>query len=920
MKLRLLSVLVAILAQPVFAADTAAAFYEKARQYSQQQQWREAELELRNSLQQNPAYLPARLMLGQLLLKAGNWSSAGKELQLALDGGAAAEPLIYDLMRALLAQQKTNEVAFLLDRHSQFKAASGYQLMQANLLKAQYQYDEAARLYQQALPQAEAPLADEIRFQFAELRLKQQQFAAIPPLLQAIGSDGAFAKRAQYLQAQLFLVEQKPEQALQIYQLLLGQDDSDAIALLGKARVLQQLGKLAEALNTIVQYREKFPYNPYGQLIHAALIGQQGDDKEQSRMLRQVQMQLNNLPDDAKEQEDVLLLSATMDFSQEKFEPAIQKLRRAQKLYPANYQVQQLLAQSYLQLGDAKTAAGFSRQALALNPADFQLYLLAAAVARAQKDSVAEMAVLKQAFQVFPQQTEIRKAYIQSLLSNNQSAEARRLLAEQSSKNQQADLIVLGYLQLEQGLLSDARQTAADLLKADQTKVEIFQLAGDAAAKSADPALARQFYQQALTLDAAYKPSLLSLASLALQQQDWASAMQAYRTLLQKDAADPLVLQLMADAALRLGKTGEAIRYLQQLDQQDLKLVPARMALLELYLQTGALTAAKELAAQLTEQTDISADLYFAKARLAQRQGDSTEAHRLGEILYGLWYDQSWRLRELADLQLHGKDGSGATKTLARLQALDADESHIGLLQARLALQEQRYADGMKLLQKLESSQGAQPAFAELKAHFYLAQGQDQAAVALLSPLFKQSGEQKHLLLLLHAQRRQPAAVQQLLKDWVSKHPTDLSATLLLAEQLELAGLPEQARSLYQQSPLLETQSILQNNLAVLLFDTDPQQALQLAEKAHQSMPDQPDILDTYGYALVKAGKADQGLGVLRDAEIRQPNSALLQLHIAAALHQLGRKQEARAIFSALQGRQLNSVEQQLLQQLMALQ
>ena len=63
MKLRLLAVMVALMAQPVFAADTAAAYYEKARQYSQQQQWREAELELRNSLQQNPAYLPARLML-----------------------------------------------------------------------------------------------------------------------------------------------------------------------------------------------------------------------------------------------------------------------------------------------------------------------------------------------------------------------------------------------------------------------------------------------------------------------------------------------------------------------------------------------------------------------------------------------------------------------------------------------------------------------------------------------------------------------------------------------------------------------------------------------------------------------------------------------------------------------------------------
>lgn len=920
MKLPVLSVLVAVFttfaAQPVFAADTASAYYEKARQYSQQAQWREAELELRNSLQQNPAYLPARLMLGQVLLKAGNWSSAEKELQLALDGGAAVEPLIYDLLRALLAQQKTAETAFLLEQHPALQVRPAYQLMQANVLKLQYKYDEAATLYQQALAQADQDIADEIRFQFAELRLNQQLFAQIPPLLQAIRSEGNFATKAQYLQAQLHLVQQQPEQALRIYQQLLSKDPNDPIALLGKARVLQQQGKLAEALQSIVLYREKFPYNPYGQLIHAALIGLQGDDKEQNRMLRQVQMQLNNLPEDAKEQEDVLLLAATMDFSQEKFEQAILKLRRALKLYPANYQVHQLLAQSYLQLNEAKTAAGFSQQAIKLNPADFQLYLLAAAIARAQQDAAAEQAVLQKAFEAFPQQSEVRKAYIQSLLRNQQGAKARQLLSVQPGQNQQADLIVLGYLQLEQGLLGDARQTAADLLKADQSKVEIFQLAGDVAAKSGDAALARQFYQQALTLDAAYKPSLLSLASLALQQRDWSGAMQSYQILLQKDAADPLVLQLMADAALRLGKANEAIRYLQQLDAQDQKLVPARMALMELYLQTNALAEAKTLAEQLTEQTDISADLYFAKARLAQKQQNQTEAQRLNDILYGLWYDQPWRLRDLADLQLSAKDNNGAKKTLSRLQALDSDEVQLSLLQVRLALLEQRYADGLRLLQKLESSQANQPAVAELKAHFYLAQGQNQAAAEVLTPLFRQSGAQQHLLLLLQAQRDQPAVLRQLLQDWLQQHPTDLSATLALAEQLERTGAPEQARALYQQSPLLATQAILQNNLAVLLLDTEPQQALQWAEKAHLSMPEQADILDTYGYALVKAGQVEKGLGVLRDAEIRQPQSALLQLHIAAALLQLSRNAEAKVILTAMSSRQLTVTEQQLLQQL----
>ena len=43
--------------------NTAAHAYEKALQHMQQQALRAAELELRNSLQQQPDYLPARLLL-----------------------------------------------------------------------------------------------------------------------------------------------------------------------------------------------------------------------------------------------------------------------------------------------------------------------------------------------------------------------------------------------------------------------------------------------------------------------------------------------------------------------------------------------------------------------------------------------------------------------------------------------------------------------------------------------------------------------------------------------------------------------------------------------------------------------------------------------------------------------------------------
>ena len=234
MKLRSFALLCSLLlAPPLSAADTAASYYESALRYSQQQQWRSAELELRNSLQQDPAYLPARLLLGKVMLKAGQWASAEKELQLALDSGAAPLPLLFDLMRALLAQQKHDKVSHLLEKYQHYQKEAGYVLMQANLYKQQYQYPQALQAYQQVLAQQpQAELAAESWYGLAELQLKQSELAAAIASLDQLRSDSDWFRPGQYLRAQILQLQQKTDAAMQLYDQLLTQKPQDAAALL----------------------------------------------------------------------------------------------------------------------------------------------------------------------------------------------------------------------------------------------------------------------------------------------------------------------------------------------------------------------------------------------------------------------------------------------------------------------------------------------------------------------------------------------------------------------------------------------------------------------------------------------------------------------------------------------------------------
>lgn len=916
-----------LLSMPAVAAQTAVDYYESALTYSQHHQWREAELELRNSLKINPNYLPARLLLGRVLLQSEQWPSAEKELTLALDGGAAVDPLVFDIVRTLLAQQKADEASFMLTRFDKLQHLPSYRLMQANLAKLRFQYPEAATMYSSLLKTttAAAPLTAELsaetHYEYADLLFKQQQYAETEALLALIAKNSPQARKVSLLQAKLLQNQQKLPQAEAIYSDLLQQDSNDAAAIIGKAQLLIARNALPEALALVIQFRELQPNNPYGQLLHASILGLQGDESGENRLLKQIQQQLASFDSAVRESADVLMLSAMLDFSDEKYEKVIVKLNRYQQLYPSNSQVSQLLAQSYLQSNDPQVASKHIREAIEQNPADANLYLISAAIARAEKDTKAELAVLERAVGRFANNDAIRRGYVQALLRNQQQAKARDFLGlnDNNSQTMVADQLLLGYLQLETGLFKEALATAQTLLALTNAKVEVFQFAGDVSAKTGDPKLAAQFYQQALVLDKNYKPALLSFASLRLQQQDWQGASAIYQQILSTTPDDQLVLQLLADAAIKLQQLPAAIGYLEQLNADDANSAPARVALLELYLQTGDTGKAGALAEQLTEQMSITPTLYFAKARLALTEQNFDQVRHNTTILYGLWYDNALRLVDLADLQLRAQDQQGLAATLQRLSALKAPAAQQQFLLARQQLMLGEFSNGLKTLKKLTLQIGSTVETQELEAHLLIGLGQLAEAARLLEPLLAKSDNPTHLVLLLHCRQTDTAAVRNILQDWLAKHPNDLNATLLLAEQLTQAGQQQHAIALYQQSPLLNSQAILQNNLANLLLSVDAAAALKWAEQAHNGMPEQPDILDTYGIALAKAGKFNEALTTLRDAEIRLPQSALVQMHLAETLWLLKRPSEAKMALSKAAALPLSAAEKKDLQDLQQL-
>ena len=106
MKSKIFSFAVLLFAGTHLFAASAEDYLQAARKYLSDGEVNAAVIELKNALQEDPANLEARLMLGGVYLKLRDGSSAEKELKRAIALQAAKEHWQLQLGRAYLLQRK----------------------------------------------------------------------------------------------------------------------------------------------------------------------------------------------------------------------------------------------------------------------------------------------------------------------------------------------------------------------------------------------------------------------------------------------------------------------------------------------------------------------------------------------------------------------------------------------------------------------------------------------------------------------------------------------------------------------------------------------------------------------------------------------------------------------------------------------
>ncbi|WP_457446264.1 XrtA/PEP-CTERM system TPR-repeat protein PrsT [Roseateles sp. P5_E4] len=881
-------------------AAKASRFYEDALQRYEKRDIPGAIVQLKNALQADKSQLSVHVLLGKALLADSQPAAAEFELGEAIRMGVNRAEVAVALVMALNAQGKQSQA--LEDPRIQpagLPSGIQQQLMLERALAQSDMGDTKAALA--SVLDARALNTSDVNSWIAEvpLRVRGRQFneahAAADQALK-LSPDNA---EALYQKASVFHANGQVAPALAGYERALKAQPKHAESHLGRAGLLIDLNRDAEALAEVNELQTIKPNDPRGAYLRAVLAERANDAPTSRAALKRITDLLDPVPIEyIRYRTQLLMLNGLAHYSLGELEKSKPFLELASRQQPGSPLVK-LLAQVALKEPNVNRAVELLDAYVKARPGDGQALLMLASAHMSQGRHSRAVALMQDAIKA-KDSPEYRTALGLSLLQSGKATPAADELAKayKSDPKQTYAGLALVTLYLREGQAPKALAVADTLARANPNNATVLMVQAYAKTQAGDYPGGRSGYEKALKLDPQLMEARLGLVRIDTVTGNFEAANKRLREVLKNDERNTNVLFELALLNELWGKDDEALKWLESAaEASSARETRANFALVAWHLRKGqparAVDAAKFLLAKLPE--DVEALQAYASAQAAN--GDAAGAKTtLTNAARRAAFDAP-RLLEVARQQVGIKDYAGAAYSLDK--ALSGNPDYLPA-QAMLASIELTQGDAAKSEQRAKQVIQAAPKSAlgyNLLAEVATYRGQATAAIDALRKAHDIEKSQASLVRLMRAVGNQsgPKAAVELGDAWLKRSPSDLAVRNAVAVQhlhaRDFAAARKQYEAILKQRP---NHAETLNNLANVLMESKDPGALEMAERAYKVDIRNPMLMDTAGWANHLAGKPDRALQLLRDARLRAPDNPDIRYHLAAVLAKAGRSGEAR--------------------------
>ncbi len=891
--------------------QSASALYENALKLNNTHDPVAAVIELKNSLQIDPNSASAQLLIGQIYLEQGLGAAAEEALRSALRLGADRNEVVPLLAKSLVRQGR--EAELLKDISAEGltgeHAAEVHSLRALAFLSRRQKLLANEELAQALVLTPQGLTANLVKM---TLLLQSNELAQAETLATAVVMEHPNEPEAWLAASSAAVLRGDDAAALAGYARALELQPRHLTARLSRIAVLLDLKRDEEAQVDFDYLTKEFSKDPRASYLRAVwLARRKGSGPQITAALQSVIASVKELNEKAFAEDPMLnLMTGLSWYGLGQFQQARTHLETYVQQSPRDLGATKVLADILIRVGEAARAATLLEPVVSATPQDPRaVSLLASAYALSNRTKQAN-ALLETSIALGGENTRLRPKLARLQLSGGDFTRGLPALASvfDEDPNDQDLGVALVAAYLNQGNTKQAIAVAERLNKAKPNQPVYSNLLGVAWYVAGDNPRARAAFEATIAQTPAFVPARINLAKLALKEGHLAEARTLLTTLqTQQPQSAKVALELSrveyADGNVRAGL---------KLAEDALRLAPSDHAMLinliDLRLSANELDTALDLILKAEVDYPDDVEIISRHARFALLKKDHDTARSLFRKQADLSGTHNDILLQTAALQAANGFLDDADYTLSKLLGNAPTDQLALVAHTKVALQRRDYATALGRAQTLLAAYPQSPNSHALHGEANLGLKRWDAALVDFDQARALGPSQLVVVRAYHALRGagQASQARARLQNWLVDHPQDLLVKTALAEDFlaagELAAAETQYTALHEANP--KDPSPL-NNLANIRLALGQPGALDAARLALTLAPQNPLVIDTLGWILVKTGKPEEALPVLREANTRASDNPEIHYHLAVCLQTLGRNDEARKeLTQALQGDQ----------------
>ena len=860
--------------------------------------YKEAIIDLKNALSQEPSNSKSRFLLGQSYLYAGEVGGAEKELTRAKELDYDINQIMPLLIRAQLFLAKMDELQASLSLVNELhplvalevKSIAGIGL--TSIGEEQFGMQQLASVLQ-------SPETENFYYKIAKAWVAAnngQLDLAINSVEEIQQKDSSF-NDAQLMLGQLYFLNKEYAQASEIFESYLQKHSFNYLVRTNLVAVYIQQDELEKAEAQVDNMLARFPNSPLVNEYKAEIKLRSGNYKEASE---HASIAVTGQPNLFKAN----LIAGLSFYQLNNYEMALHHLANVETRLPPNHLGSQTLTQVKLKLGYLDEALANIDAINALSEQDFNLLANASlALMRNGDESKAKQYIDRMdSIDTSNVQTMSKRGLFKLSINDQTGLDDLNKAIELDPEYEQARIALLQNY-LRNGQQDKAMQVANKWIM-DLPKHESGYLAKGVVWQSqGNNEQAKVMFEKAISINENSAGALFNLGVIAYKEQQYSLAFKN-------------VEQLLVNHRQHRGGHALLINLAPNLEDN---------------------LAAIALTDSLLSKEPESVELHILKAKVNDKLGNSELALTdLKEIVQQA-QDNIQYLNEYARLGLKVEDFKLAEETFNKLIAINSNQLsyHIGLL---IALEgqskyQQAFTEVKKAQQRFRDKEGLKLYEAKylLKTKAY-----NQAKMVLDGTEKNQVDEKVYLSLLYDYQMKvnNYQGAKESANNWNNKYPslassiayirslqvlnenaeaineTQKAATKygnngvldnLLAE-LQVKESPEKSLQYYQKVVSENPDNFIAlNNLAwSAIMANNTQLGLESAQKAAKLAPEQPQVMDTLAVAHMRTGNYQQAKTILDKVQKLLPNDNEVKLHFAEVLVHLKDFSEAEKVLAAV--------------------